>query len=162
MASVIKHGKVWRVQIKVGKTRASNTFSTEDAAREWGRALETKLRKRAELKELLDVGASLPNFPGRIVQAMLDSPLSPEQIIAAAIPTSVICGVYFLIRGERIVYVGQSKNVLRRIARHMDDGREFDRFSVSPCNEHELDGLERTYITALYPDENMSLGNVSK
>lgn len=159
MASISKNGNKWRAQIKVGETRASNTFMTEAAAREWASALELKLRKRAELKDLLEVGAGLTNFPARIVQAMLDAPLSAEQIIASAIPSSVICGIYFLIRKDQIVYVGQSKNVLRRVARHADDGKEFDHFSVAPCEESELDALERTYILSLFPEQNMTLGN---
>jgi hypothetical protein len=159
MASIIKSGEKWRAQIKVGNVRDSKSFSTESAAREWAKAIETRLRKRAELKELLAVGAGLSNFPARIVQAMLDAPLTSEQIVAAAIPTSVICGIYFLIRGDRIVYVGQSRNVLRRVARHIDDGKQFDHFSIAPCRIDELDNLERTYITALYPEENLSLGS---
>lgn len=162
MASITRYKDRWRVQIKVGKHRASNIFSTEEDAREWGLALETKLKRRAELQDLLEVGAGLANFPTRIVQAILDAPLTADQIIASAIPKSVICGVYFLIRGDRIVYVGQSKNALRRIARHVDDGREFDQFAIAPCNEADLDRLERTYITALYPDENLTLGNAGQ
>jgi hypothetical protein len=162
MASIVKYRDRWRAQVKIGKTRSSGTFSTEQAARDWSSALEKRLKKRAELETLLEVGAGLANFPTRIVQAMLDAPLTAEQIIASGIPKTVICGVYFLIRKGRIVYVGQSKNALRRIARHVDDGKEFDHFAIAPCGEHELDEQERTYILALYPDDNMSLGNTTK
>ncbi|MEO0700325.1 MAG: GIY-YIG nuclease family protein, partial [Pseudomonadota bacterium] len=113
------------------------------------------------LRELVEVGAGLPNFPERILQAMADAPLSRSEILGAAIPTSVICGIYFLIKRDRIVYVGQSKNVLRRIARHIDDGREFDRFTISPCKEEDLDRMEATYISALYPDQNVMLGKAA-
>jgi hypothetical protein len=160
MASITQqpNGK-WRAQIYVKGERDTKVFSTELMAKEWAKAVEGRLKKRAELKELLDVGAGLANFPARIVQAMLDAPLTSEQIIAASIPTSIICGIYFLIRDDRIVYVGQSRNVLRRVARHIDDGKRFDHFSVAPCAMADLDKMERTYIAALYPDENMSLGN---
>jgi hypothetical protein len=67
-----------------------------------------------------------------------------------------------LIRDNRIVYVGQSTNVLRRVARHIDDGKEFDHFTITPCKSEDLDKVERTYITALYPDDNLSLGNSNR
>jgi predicted GIY-YIG superfamily endonuclease len=158
MASITPHKSKWRAQVYVGGIRDSKVFSTESSAREWACALENKLKKRAELKALLDVGAGLANFPTRIVQGMLDAPLEREQILAASIPKSIVCGIYFLIRGERIVYVGQSKNVLRRIGRHVDNGKIFDSFSFCPCAESDLDRLEAAYIAALYPENNYSLG----
>lgn len=162
MASITQqsNGK-WRAQIFVKGQRDTKVFATEKMAREWGKAVEDKLKKRAELKELIEVGAGLPNFPKRIIEAMFDSPLTYSEIVEGSIPTSVVCGIYFLIRDDRIVYVGQSTNALRRVARHIDDGKIFDRFSIAPCKKEELDKLERTYITALYPEENMTFGNAS-
>lgn len=159
MASIKQCGDKWRVQIKVGGTRASNTFSTEAAARDWATALETRLRKRADLQEVIDVVAGLPHFPKRILEAMASAPLSPDEIVDGSMPKTVLCGIYFLIRDDRIVYVGQSKNALRRVGRHIDDGKDFDRFTIAPCAEEDLDRLERTYITAFYPEQNLTLGN---
>lgn len=159
MASIIKAGNKWRVQIKVGNDRRSNTFNNEEDARSWGAATEGKLRARVEAEELLSAGVKPKYFPMRVFQALMDAPLSATEIINAAAPKSAFCGVYFLIKDDRIIYVGQSKNAMRRVTRHIDEGREFDRFTVVSCPEEDLDRLERTFITALVPEENMTFGN---
>lgn len=159
MASIMNRGSTWRAQVFVKGKRTSKTFSTESDARAWASGLEAKLKKRSDLETLISVGAGLPGFPRRIIEAMRDIPLGREEIIQGAISSSVVCGIYFLIRDEEIVYVGQSTNTLRRVARHVDDGRKFDYFTIVPCKREDLDRMEHTYITALYPDENMTLGN---
>jgi hypothetical protein len=162
MASVFKHGDVWRVQVKVGKVRQSATFSAEEDARGWGRAIEEKLRNRQQAEKLLELGVRPKLFPIRVFQAMLTVPVSAAEIIESSIPKSSFCGIYFLIKDEQIVYVGQSRNAMRRITRHIDEGKEFDRFAMVACEEQDLDRLERTYITAIVPEGNMTFGNPMK
>lgn len=60
-------------------------------------------------------------------------------------------GVYFLVKGSCVVYVGQSTNVLARIAQHAKDGKDFDRACYIPCSESELDVVESLYIWSLRP-----------
>jgi predicted GIY-YIG superfamily endonuclease len=158
MASITRSNDKWRAQIYVKGERKSKVFATEEAATEWAKAQEIRLTAKGDLRELITLGLGVPNFPRRIVEAMQEAPLSREEIVDGAIPISVVCGIYFLIRGEQIVYVGQSTNVLRRIARHIYDGKTFDSFTISPCAAADLDRLESVYITALYPEENMALG----
>ena len=62
-------------------------------------------------------------------------------------------GVYFLIKNERIVYVGQSVNVYSRIADHYKNKFFSDVFSV-PCPRSNLDVLESMYIHTFNPDLN--------
>ena len=62
-------------------------------------------------------------------------------------------GVYFLIKNERIVYVGQSINVYSRIAEHYKSKFFSDVFSV-PCPRSNLDVLESMYIHTFNPDLN--------
>jgi len=62
-------------------------------------------------------------------------------------------GVYFLIKNERIVYVGQSVNVYSRIAEHYKNKFFSDVFSV-PCPRSNLDVLESMYIHTFKPDLN--------
>lgn len=161
MAHFKKAGNVWRVQVAIKGYRASKSFSREADARAWAHGIEEKLRKRHELEALIAVGEGIPNFPGRILSALREIPYGADEIIRSAIPAFTVCGIYFLIRDDRIIYVGQSTNIYRRVARHIDDGKKFDRFSVVSCPKEDLDRIERMYITALYPDENMSLGNSS-
>ena len=62
------------------------------------------------------------------------------------------CGVYFLIKNKKIVYVGQSVNVFVRIKGH--SGKEFDSVTIVRCNKNALDKLESLYIHFLKPELN--------
>jgi hypothetical protein len=67
-------------------------------------------------------------------------------------------GIYFLIRGTEIVYVGQSKNLPVRIQQHRrKNGMEFDRFTVYPCAASLLDKMEQHYIAMFRPPYNGSM-----
>lgn len=79
--------------------------------------------------------------------------LMPEaDIVAAARPIENVCGVYFLVKGDRVIYVGQSVNVFARIAQHKD--KAFERMAFIPCAEDMLDRLESIYIHFLMPEMN--------
>jgi len=66
-----------------------------------------------------------------------------------------ICGVYFLIEGQDVVYVGQSADVVRRVNEHIDRGlKKFDSAMYLPCSLGELDELEEHFINALKPRYN--------
>lgn len=86
------------------------------------------------------------------------------------------CGVYLLMKGEQVLYVGQSKGVYGRITAHMhardkscvsrvmprgatlQDTRlvpiPFDRVMVKWCAERELRHLEYKYIQRFRPPYN--------
>jgi hypothetical protein len=78
------------------------------------------------------------------------------EITAAAKPIEGAgVGVYFLVKGGQVVYVGQSRCVAGRIAtHHANTSRPFDSWSWLPCDKSQLDTLERLYITALVPEYN--------
>lgn len=64
-------------------------------------------------------------------------------------------GVYFLLQGDHVVYVGQAKNVKKRIAEHKADPEKvFDAYSFLPCDAEDLDTLEALYIMHLRPKQN--------
>lgn len=69
---------------------------------------------------------------------------------SAPFPPSGGCGIYFLIAEGRIVYVGQSINVLWRLGQHAAE-RVFDAWHWIPCAREGLDQLEHAYIRALRP-----------
>lgn len=75
-----------------------------------------------------------------------------ENILAVAteIPQ---CGIYFLVRNNRVVYVGKSTNLLGRLGQHSHD-QDFDRIAFIECEECDLNSLEKAYITALLPQLN--------
>jgi len=61
-------------------------------------------------------------------------------------------GVYFLVRDNRVVYVGQSLNVASRAACHTD--KEYDKVFATPCPKSGLLELERGFIDVLLPEYN--------
>lgn len=67
-------------------------------------------------------------------------------------------GVYFLHKGDDIVYVGQSTNVWGRVQVHIREGvKDFDSYSVLPCSEDRLLRTELFYIYILQPKYNKRL-----
>lgn len=66
-------------------------------------------------------------------------------------------GIYFLIDGQEVVYVGQSMNLPLRIHQHRRaNEKKFDRFTVYPCPAKLLDKIERHYIQLLRPKYNLA------
>lgn len=64
-------------------------------------------------------------------------------------------GVYFLWQGESVVYVGQTRQMDRRITEHMVEGKKtFDGISCKPCDLRQLTKVERFYIETLLPKYN--------
>jgi hypothetical protein len=61
--------------------------------------------------------------------------------------------VYFLWRGDELVYIGQAVNLFARVATHLRD-KEFDGFSYVPCALQELNELERRAILMWQPTLN--------
>jgi len=78
--------------------------------------------------------------------------LSEAEIVSAANSYELSTGVYFLVDGDRVVYVGQSVNVYARISQHHD--KVFDSFAFIPCERDMLNSLESLYIHVLRPPLN--------
>ena len=76
-------------------------------------------------------------------------------------------GVYMLLRGEKVVYVGKSKCMLLRVAAHRSLARRrvpdwlpirgivFDNVHVIPCHPDRIDALERGLIDFYQPHHNV-------
>lgn len=78
--------------------------------------------------------------------------LREEEIAREALPWNSVTGIYFLLDGNKIVYIGQSTNVYHRIASHKD--KQFDRYAFVPCSADSLDKLEALYIHCIRPKLN--------
>lgn len=78
-----------------------------------------------------------------------------------AAPFSTGCGVYFLFKGNRIVYVGQSRNVMQRVGVHADE-KDFDRMAWVETPREHLNLVESLYIHTLRPRLNAPLGGYKK
>ena len=75
--------------------------------------------------------------------------LIEDAIVAASVPVSSRrCGIYFLIKDDRVVYVGQSVHIDARLLAHARE-KSFDRWHWIPCQVDALDEMERRYLDAL-------------
>lgn len=76
-----------------------------------------------------------------------------------------IIGVYFLMRGDKCVYIGSSTNILERINTHVSDAagngssepKLFDSAAYIQCDEHDLAEVEERFIAELQPEYNSAL-----
>jgi hypothetical protein len=102
-------------------------------------ALETRLAELSHFEKMSAVSAALTN------KTLLDG----EQIAKLALPWERSTGVYFLVQGEEVVYVGQSVNIYSRISQHSD--KKFEKYAFVPCEADHLDKLESLYIHTLKP-----------
>jgi len=64
-------------------------------------------------------------------------------------------GVYFLCRGGKVVYVGQSANVAGRVGKHCG-AKEFDYAFCMRVPKSDLNFVEGEFIRALEPEYNLS------
>ncbi len=153
MASITTLGNRFRAQVKIGDNRASRVFPTREQATRWASMKERGLR----LKDAAAVGHLLSYIPRRVLDALREIKYTPADITEGAIPAGASCGIYFLVRGGEIVYVGKTLDVFLRLSKHRRAGRNFDAFNFLPCPQSQLDELERLYITAFLPLGNFRL-----
>lgn len=74
---------------------------------------------------------------------------------APNLPPMARCyGVYFLINGCDIVYIGQSTDIPGRILTHRKNGVDFDRFTWFEAPELYLRAIEAYYIRRIQPPLN--------
>jgi hypothetical protein len=81
--------------------------------------------------------------------------LSSEQIVSEAYPLGSYPGVYFLLHGTTIVYIGKSLDVEYRIGQHRAQKKiSFDAVYTIECPADEISRLEARYIRTLKPPLN--------
>ena len=69
----------------------------------------------------------------------------------------IITGVYFLIRDLKVVYVGQSVDVIARVGSHRTNRvKQFDEYYFIRCPEEYMNILEAHFIAKLSPAYNTS------
>lgn len=79
-----------------------------------------------------------------------------ESVVRIAAPRNkTTCGIYFLLQGQRIVYVGQSINVHVRLDDHRrDKSKVFDGYAIVECRPKMLNAIEAAYIAKFSPKYN--------
>jgi hypothetical protein len=94
--------------------------------------------------------ASLPPFPppsslpGGIMAKRGQDPNAVQPLI----------GVYLLLLEGRVVYVGSSLNMPRRVAEHRSNYRPFDQVFYIATVANQREALERVLIKAINPSQN--------
>lgn len=101
-------------------------------------------------------GRPLPTPAIRVVSAAPEIN-SPPPLPLSAIPNlkqipayGYAPGVYFLCRGDEVVYVGQSMNIYARLANHQRS-KEFDSVYMLHVPASQLNDVEAAFIHALRP-----------
>lgn len=152
MASFVKRSGSWRVQVRICGVTSTKTLQTKAAAEYWAKQEEHDIRERHENRQ-----AMYKKFKHGDPHK-----LSADVILQNSTPNIARAGVYFLIKNDAVVYVGQSKNVLVRVSKHSINGRDFDSFYMLACEEDALDYVEAHYIRMLDPSGNRTAGNGMK
>jgi predicted GIY-YIG superfamily endonuclease len=89
--------------------------------------------------------------------------ISEKQIINNSQLALRIRGIYFLIQNQKIVYIGQSHDVINRIYTHLNKGKKgFDSFSYIEIAYDKLNILEAEYIVKFKPIHNTKLPSNDK
>lgn len=85
-----------------------------------------------------------------------DGLIAGEQLADMATPIRQITGIYFLLKGREVVYVGKSTNVMSRIVNHsfLRKG-DFDAYCYIEADRSEISELEVRYIRMLRPALNV-------
>lgn len=65
---------------------------------------------------------------------------------------NILCGIYFLIDKNKVIYVGQSTDIRNRIKEHTD--KVYNTILYLECREDELINQETFFIIALNPKYN--------
>lgn len=163
MSSITVHGEKWRAHVHRGGQRATKVFRTRSEAEAWACRREATIDA---MRRRFDEGGAhegLPtSSPTSVLKAQREVPHSLAEILMASVPHVTSSGIYFLMRGAEVIYIGQAYDLLQRISRHRREGRVFDAFSYVPCEIDELDALESLYLRAVVPEENWSLGTRPK
>jgi excinuclease UvrABC nuclease subunit len=68
-------------------------------------------------------------------------------------PREVRTGIYFLCKERRVIYVGQSRNILSRIDQHAES-KDFDSVLIMHTPPDLLDEVEQYWIERIKPKLN--------
>jgi hypothetical protein len=156
-AEAVKELRV-AIQRKVDEIERTHNSAAQNVARivsEYERL--STLRERAANAMALKP-PDLPQAPRRAIRAIKDIPRLRQELLAASAPIQTekpICGIYFLLDEREVVYVGQSVNIISRIATHVTEGaKQFNRWCYITVERARLTELESFYITLLRPSLN--------
>lgn len=92
--------------------------------------------------------------PQRVIRHEM---MTENEVVKAAVKLEKMVGIYFLIVGRKVVYVGQSKDIQHRIRTHITAGKRFDAYHYVQCHVDDLDRFESSYIALFKPRWNVHM-----
>lgn len=75
-----------------------------------------------------------------------------DELLAVAKPRKETCGVYVLLHGRDVIYVGRSKNIEARLIAHRR--KRFTSVSIIECDHDQAVALEIELIRRFRPEAN--------
>ena len=114
----------------------------------------TRIALEQEVKELEALKSAVTHvLDSRVLSEALTGKamVYASEIVAQSVPYENQCGVYFLVKSDRVVYVGQSVQIGTRLSDHAKT-KDFDRYNYIACPKEKLDVLESLYIHTLNPE----------
>ena len=154
-----QHGvRLWRIIDVVARANAEGHDVTPSRLVELRMDVEFLEARKSQLEK--EIGVTKHRIEADILsQAISGATLLDERDIVAGMISDFQCsGVYFLIKGHRVVYVGQATNVFRRVSDHAG-AKDFDGFTFISCKPESLNAIESLYIHYLKPQLNGRLPN---
>lgn len=121
-------------------------------------SIEIEINSLKIEREYLKTEATMSIASSRLTGRTL---LRESEIVKGGQLWGATTGVYFLIKDDSVVYVGQSVSVFGRIGQHQNN-KDFDSIAWIPCEQEKLDQLESLYIHLLTPILNGNLNNGNK
>lgn len=123
--------------------------------RKWQRYCSDKCRNARYIERLnpqVGIDVSCAEF-GDFASLAAAMQSKHGEIMERAVPVAawpIGPGIYFLIKGDSVVYVGKSTSLASRIGNHCADRvrgeKDFDSFSWIQCEAADLDLMERTFL----------------
>lgn len=145
---VYLRGKIWWIEYtKYGESRRESSHSSSEFA---ARLLLRKRLEDADLSAEVHFGADALHKPVRDTERQFVETLVHEY----AQPYRSRCGLYFLLHGSQIVYVGRTTDLYQRLSRHRQDGKVFTAYTFIECAPEESLAFEAWCIRLLQPPLN--------
>lgn len=151
------------LKVEIGELRNTLTALGAQAAilAETADLVRSRLSSLEDTADRLAARPVMLQVPGYVSRAVAENMIPGELAALAAQlhripigPETPARGIYFLLSGVRVVYVGQSVSVLGRLGQHLRD-KDFDSVVALPVGpDQSLDAIEGAFIRWLRPTLN--------
>ena len=145
-----------RTELLVAKESAANAWKEADINQQIIRRLENELSSIRSILKKSDIDLSRKYRSSvRSGESLVNDALSLLPSLHKIDIPFGFCGIYFLVDGHQITYIGQSVNCAARIGEHTrDDRKTFNNAYLLPCPKTKLNDFEAALIQTYQPRDN--------